>query len=438
MGGTDAFNPQSAESVFVKFAEGDEGVVSVVMFDLRDEHLGGIRRPGSKEKEVICNPQNVQRGICDESELGLFLIGQRAHRRALRPMITRAVNLSKPISLQYPVDSPGYYCTALFGYSAKEFTAEMTAVAPKDAVPAFRSSARHIYSYFAPVWLALALTSAGLFLESTALWENPTLSWMGVSSALQVLIRWAALDIGGTASQHPLLYIAWYTFTACQNGLVLHNMLNFAERRSGANKTTISNWVTRCMVIVLLLLFVGESLADFQATSSSKTSSYVNVILGTYLTLCFSVSLFRMARSRSSAMRPSSFDARRLPHRDIPIGRFMIALSALSITVAMGLVILNVWALVTSRAGDEALFASLFWPSRFWLIDMPFEPLFLVLVLALALTDYGNSKSTTVCTKRELAGVEWGSIPESVDDDQLTEDRTAEALEGGQTAHTKA
>ncbi|KAI0514740.1 hypothetical protein F5B22DRAFT_228656 [Xylaria bambusicola] len=434
MKGTQIFNPQSAESIYVKFAEGGEGIVSVVMFDLRDEHLGGVRRHGHNEKEVICSPENVQHGLCDKSELGQFLISQRAHRRALRPMITRAVNLSKPISIQYPVEGPGYYCTALFGYSAREFMAEMTAVAPGYNLPTFRSDTRRIYGSLAPIWLVIYFVLAGFFVESTVLRENPSLTWIGTSSLIQVLIRWAALEIGGTASQHPIIYIAWYTFSGCQDALVLHHMLSYAQRRSDSQPTALSKWVSRFMVIVFVILFAGASLADFQATSSSKTPAYVNVFLGGYLALCFSVSLFRMLRLRSSA-------AESLSQRHEAVCRSLVGFTVISIVVTAGLGTLNLWALIRSRAGDEALFASMFWPSRFWLIDMPFEPLFLVLVLALTLTDYSKAKSTsaTVYTKREIAGPEWGSIHESIDEDRLSDEQTAGSSgEGEKSSHTKA
>jgi len=48
------FQPLSQSSLFVNFATGGEGIVSVVVFELGDEHLGGIRAPGSNEVRGLC------------------------------------------------------------------------------------------------------------------------------------------------------------------------------------------------------------------------------------------------------------------------------------------------------------------------------------------------------------------------------------------------
>lgn len=49
MNGDHAFRPNTASSLVVTFDAAAEGSVSVVVFELEDEHLGGIRLPGSQD-----------------------------------------------------------------------------------------------------------------------------------------------------------------------------------------------------------------------------------------------------------------------------------------------------------------------------------------------------------------------------------------------------
>lgn len=49
MNGDNAFRPDTASSLVVTFDAAAEGSVSVVVFELGDEHLGGIHLPGTQD-----------------------------------------------------------------------------------------------------------------------------------------------------------------------------------------------------------------------------------------------------------------------------------------------------------------------------------------------------------------------------------------------------
>ena len=49
MNGSGSFRPDMESSLIITFEEGHVGVASVVVFELGDEYLGGIRRPGTNE-----------------------------------------------------------------------------------------------------------------------------------------------------------------------------------------------------------------------------------------------------------------------------------------------------------------------------------------------------------------------------------------------------
>ena len=60
-------------------------------------------------------------------------------------MITRAVNLSHPITIIYPVKEHGYYCTATAGYTASHYTANMTTQSSHGSLPASQYSSLELY-----------------------------------------------------------------------------------------------------------------------------------------------------------------------------------------------------------------------------------------------------------------------------------------------------
>ncbi|KAJ6437216.1 hypothetical protein O9K51_10187 [Purpureocillium lavendulum] len=53
IGGPRTFQPEQQPSLIVNFATGGEGLVSIVAFELGDEHLGGIRAPGSSKVSAL-------------------------------------------------------------------------------------------------------------------------------------------------------------------------------------------------------------------------------------------------------------------------------------------------------------------------------------------------------------------------------------------------
>lgn len=59
MSGTRVFEPGLESSLSISFEPGYSGIVSVVIFELGDEHLGGIRRPGTNEVGILCSPSEL-------------------------------------------------------------------------------------------------------------------------------------------------------------------------------------------------------------------------------------------------------------------------------------------------------------------------------------------------------------------------------------------
>jgi hypothetical protein len=81
-------------------------------------------------KENICDPQNIQAGLCGEDEEGSFILAPNATERSKSPIVSTAIHLKEPVPINYPVAHTGFYCISTYGYSADGYK----------AVVAFRNS----------------------------------------------------------------------------------------------------------------------------------------------------------------------------------------------------------------------------------------------------------------------------------------------------------
>ncbi|SLM36742.1 integral membrane protein [Lasallia pustulata] len=98
-------------------------VVSLVIFEWRDEHLFGVYPSGSTKKKFICNEENVKADLCTEEELGSFILSKNATAEATNLIISRAIHLRSPKPFIYSIKNTGYYCVGTSGYSVQEYKA---------------------------------------------------------------------------------------------------------------------------------------------------------------------------------------------------------------------------------------------------------------------------------------------------------------------------
>ncbi|MCJ1372000.1 hypothetical protein MMC20_003221 [Loxospora ochrophaea] len=101
-----------------------DGIVSLAMFEWYDQGLLGVySTPEAEEKELICDPDNVEAGRCAESQLGEFLLSPNATEASKNPIISQAVHVNDPQPINYAVKRTGYYCISTFGYTAPDYKA---------------------------------------------------------------------------------------------------------------------------------------------------------------------------------------------------------------------------------------------------------------------------------------------------------------------------
>lgn len=110
---------------FMKASQDTEGdpLVSLIIFEWQDEYLIGRSPEGSTEKETICDLENVEKKLCEESELGSFILALNATEASTSPIISLAVRLKDPPAINYPIRKTGFYCISTYAYSEKSYSA---------------------------------------------------------------------------------------------------------------------------------------------------------------------------------------------------------------------------------------------------------------------------------------------------------------------------
>lgn len=95
-------------------AAGDQ-VVSVVIYEYKDEHFLGIPVAGAEgDFNYICRQQIVDAGQCKQDQLGQFLLADGADK-SNNAIITQAIPLKDAQHINYPVKKTGFYCVWTFG-----------------------------------------------------------------------------------------------------------------------------------------------------------------------------------------------------------------------------------------------------------------------------------------------------------------------------------
>ncbi|EEY20879.1 PTM1 [Verticillium alfalfae VaMs.102] len=102
-----------------------DAVVSVVVFEWKDEELIGIREnPESLKKIGICEDKWVKKGYCNETDIGEFILAEGATEKSKSLIQTYAVNLKDPGKpTKYMISQTGYYCVLTDRFTAQNYEA---------------------------------------------------------------------------------------------------------------------------------------------------------------------------------------------------------------------------------------------------------------------------------------------------------------------------
>lgn len=75
------------------------------------------------QTEIICDEENVHAGLCNETEVGTFILAANATETSKNKIDTQAIHLKDPPAINYRIVRTGYYCVSTYGFSAEKYTA---------------------------------------------------------------------------------------------------------------------------------------------------------------------------------------------------------------------------------------------------------------------------------------------------------------------------
>lgn len=365
------------------------------------------------QKEVLCTEENIQRGLCGKSQLGEFLISDSARREARHPLFTRAVNLSMPGSLHYPVSGPGLYCAAAVGFSASSFSATMLAIDPSSGgLPAFRVGLLKAYRYLGPVWILLAVLWTLRLLDE----KDKRPCWLVPLSAVQVGLRWALLEVGHEYNDADgvtrAFKIAGGAVAVAQDfAVILHaQQLMMTEATRICPKTPWTSpwpWPNSIGLLVLGVGLTAMRWAEMTtSTATSRVTVYCNAVLGSALFVYMTISIFTF-KSRCRGLA-----GQRLPlPLPLPISAALAVLLALIWALSSATAAFNIWCLVQPLKPLE--FGQRFWSTRFLTIDIPFDIISLCCVCCVSL--YCQCRKRRPLQHVGEAGDEMGKLGDSAE-----------------------
>jgi hypothetical protein len=157
------------ETVFVKDNEAGDSdpLVSVVIFEWSDENLIGRSVSDDPEaKETICDQASIEAKLCEEDQIGSFILAANASDASKFPIISQAVHLNNPTSINYPIKKTGFYCVSTYGYSGKDYKAAVEFRNSYGELPAAQIAKLPFYGGLTIVYAVIGVFWAFLYVQN--------------------------------------------------------------------------------------------------------------------------------------------------------------------------------------------------------------------------------------------------------------------------------
>jgi hypothetical protein len=92
-------------------SDATDPIVSLVVFEWKDEnYIGVYETPQSTQKAGICEQRFVDKGLCNATDIGEFILAPNATEKSSNVIFTKAVHLKDASPITYPIKNTGYYC----------------------------------------------------------------------------------------------------------------------------------------------------------------------------------------------------------------------------------------------------------------------------------------------------------------------------------------
>ncbi|GAB7328482.1 hypothetical protein MBLNU13_g00451t1 [Cladosporium sp. NU13] len=136
--------------------EGEDPVVSLVVFEWQDKHLIG-KPVEDNDRVYICDQGNVDAGYCKEKDIGAFITADNTTETSRSQVISMAVHLKDPPAINYPIKRTGYYCVGTWGNDIEEYSAVVEFRNAFGELPAAQIVKLPFYAAFTLVYALLGI-----------------------------------------------------------------------------------------------------------------------------------------------------------------------------------------------------------------------------------------------------------------------------------------
>ncbi|KAI9678652.1 MAG: hypothetical protein M1817_005709 [Caeruleum heppii] len=103
--------------------EDADPIVSLVIFEFRDETSIGVIPSPDAQTEYICKDESIQAGYCNDTQIGEFIVNHNSTVEEGGSVESVAIHLKDPKPIKYMIKKTGYYCIGTYGYSSDVYKA---------------------------------------------------------------------------------------------------------------------------------------------------------------------------------------------------------------------------------------------------------------------------------------------------------------------------
>lgn len=75
------------------------------------------------QKASVCDEKQIAENRCTQENTGEFILDPSTADKQNNPVVTKAIHLKDPETVEYPIKKTGYYCVVSFGFSSPEYQA---------------------------------------------------------------------------------------------------------------------------------------------------------------------------------------------------------------------------------------------------------------------------------------------------------------------------
>lgn len=238
---------------FIKNEDGDNSLVSLVVYEWRDKELIGVWPSAeAAEKQYICDDASVKANYCDESQKGEFILSSNATSSG-NQIISEKVHLNDPKPITYEIKKTGYYCVGTFGYSDVDYKAAVEFRNAYGELPAAQIAKLPFYGGLTIVYAVIGIFWAFLYVQNRhdILPVQNYITAIIVFLIVEQLMTWGFYD---------------YSNTHGNNGLAKVMMIIVAILNAGRNSFSF---------FLLLIVCMGYGVVK---PSLGKTMNYVRFL----------------------------------------------------------------------------------------------------------------------------------------------------------------